>query len=64
MICIELFKWRDVQSLWVNLYNPSEVARVVKSNIRKGLRALDTNRWLLGTEETFDAVIAHGTNTS
>ena len=43
--------WRDAQSLWVDRSDPSEVARVAKKSIRKGLRKFDTNMRLLGPDD-------------
>lgn len=68
MICIH-FKtrensiWRDVQSLWVSRSDPSEVARVAKKNMRKGLRTFDTNGQLIAPDDIFEAVTVDGTNT-
>ena len=55
--------WRDVQTLWVDRSDPSEVARVAKKCMRKGLRTLDTNGQLVAPNDIFDAVMADGTNT-
>ncbi len=55
--------WRDVQSLWVDPSDPSEVVRVAKKNTRKGLRMFDTNMHLLTPDNCFGAVTADGTNT-
>ena len=55
--------WRDVQTLWVDRSDPSEVARVAKKCMRKGLRTLDTNGQLVTPNDIFDAVMADGTNT-
>ena len=55
--------WRDVQSLWVDRSDPSEVARVAKKNIRKGLRIFDTKMKLLGPDDCFEVVTADETNT-
>ena len=43
--------WRDVQSLWIDRSDPSEVARVAKKSIRKGLRIFDTKMKLLGPDD-------------
>lgn len=55
--------WRVVQSLWVERSDPSEVIRVAKKNMRKGLRIFDTNMQLLAPDDCFEAVTADGTNT-
>ena len=55
--------WRDVQSLWVDRSDPSEVARVAKKSIRKGLRIFDTKMKLLGPDDCFEVVTADKTNT-
>ena len=55
--------WRDVQSLWVDRSDPSEVARVAKKSIRKGLRIFDTKMKLLGPDDCFEVVTADETNT-
>jgi hypothetical protein len=52
-----------VQSLWVDRSDPSEVIRVAKKSMRKGLRLLDTNMQLLAPEDCFEAVTVDGTNT-
>jgi hypothetical protein len=55
--------WRDVQTLYVDPMDPSEVARVAKKNMRKGLRTMDTNMQLLAPDDCFEAVTVDGTNT-
>ena len=55
--------WRDVQTLWVSRSDPSEVTRVAKKCMRKGLRTLDTNGQLVAPNDIFDAVMADETNT-
>lgn len=55
--------WRVVQSLWVERSDLSEVIRVAKKNMRKGLRIFDTNMQLLAPDDCFEAVTADGTNT-
>ena len=55
--------WRYVQSLLVSRSDPSEVARVAKKSIRKGLRIFDTNMRLLGPDDCYEVVTADGTNT-
>ncbi|KIW35777.1 uncharacterized protein PV06_11881, partial [Exophiala oligosperma] len=54
--------WRNVQSIWVDPSDPSEVMRVAKKNIRKGLRIFDTNMHLLTSDNCFEAVTTDGTN--
>jgi hypothetical protein len=51
------------RSLLVDRSDPSEVARVAKKSMRKGLRTLDTNGQLVAPNDIFDAVTADGTNT-
>ena len=55
--------WRNVQSLWVDQADSSEVGRVAKKNVRKGLRLFDLNMHLLTPENCFEAVTEDGTNT-
>lgn len=55
--------WRNVQTLWVDISDPSEVVRVAKKNLRKGLRLFDTNMHLLTPDNCFEAVIEDGTHT-
>ena len=52
-----------MQSLWVDRSDPSEVARVAKKSIRKGLRIFDTKMKLLGPDDCFEVVTADETNT-
>src|SRR3954468_12718991 len=52
-----------LQSLWVDRSDPTELIRVAKKNMRKGLRLLDTNMQLLAPEDCFEAVTVDGTNT-
>ena len=54
--------WTDVQSLWVDRSDPSEVARVAKKSIRKGLRIFDTKMKLLGPDDCFEVVTPDETN--
>jgi hypothetical protein len=61
--CLPFSPWRNVQSLWVDRSDPTELIRVAKKNMRKGLRLLDTNMQLLAPEDCFEAVTVDGTNT-
>ena len=55
--------WRNVESLWLDQADPSEVGRKPKKNVRKGLRPFDLNMHLLTPENCFEAVNEDGTNT-
>jgi hypothetical protein len=48
--------WRDLQDLWVRASDTSEVMRVSKKNMRKGLRLLDTNMQLLAPKNPFESI--------
>lgn len=54
--------WRDVQSLWLDRFDPSMLIRVVKKYMRKGFRILDTNMRLLVLDDCFEAVTVDGIN--
>ncbi len=52
-----------MQSLWIHHSDSSEVVRVPKKTMRKGLYMFDTNMRLLGPDDCFEAVTADGTDT-
>ena len=55
--------WRHVQDLWIRPSDTSEVVRISKKNMRKGLRLFDTNMQCLAPENAFECVTKDGTNT-
>jgi hypothetical protein len=55
--------WRTDRSLLVNPFEPSEVERVAKKYMRKGIRPFDTSFKLLLPRTCFQAVTTDGTNT-
>jgi len=55
--------WRTDRSLLVDPSEPSEVERVAKKYMRKGIRPFDTSFKLLVPRKCFQAVTTDGTNT-
>ncbi len=55
--------WRTVRSLLVDISDPSEVERVAKKYMRKGIRPFDSSGNVLVPRTCFQAATADGSNT-
>jgi len=55
--------WKDISFRDVNPFDPSDVERVAKEYMRRGMRPSDTELRLLAPSDCFPAVVADGTNT-